>query len=163
MYSHLTIHLIRDVFTPTATLGRLLIDFDDGGGERIFGYTVEDADRGLSKDMPLEQIQSIKVKGKTAIPVGSYRVMCELSGKYGPDTPTLTGVPGFQYIRIHAGNDADDTEGCILPGMERNVETMTVGRSKVAVTWLRNQISKKCEDFVPVHFVISREGYSPQV
>ena len=157
MYSYLAIQLVRDVFSETATLGRLLIDFDDGGGLKPFGFTVEDVDRGLTSNMGLELIAAIKVKGKTAIPYGRYRVLCQTSGKYGPDTPTLVGVPGFQYIRIHQGNDEEDTEGCILPGMERSEASMTVSRSKVAVTWLRNQIYRRCEEGVPVWFEIVRE------
>lgn len=35
---------------------------------------LQDTNRGLTQSMTLEEINSIKVKGKTAIPKGTYRV-----------------------------------------------------------------------------------------
>ncbi len=90
-----------------------------------FSATLEDTDRGLEKTMPIEEIQRIKVKGKTAIPKGEYRIRLTVSEKfrnrawakpYGGLVPLLEDVPGYSGIRIHPGNTAADTEGCILPG-----------------------------------------------
>lgn len=86
------------------------------GDVRLFGvhecYTLEDAVREID-GIPVAEW---KVKGKTAIPAGSYRITLEDSPRFGPDTITLHGVEGFDYIRIHGGNDDDDTEGCPLVG-----------------------------------------------
>ncbi len=62
-----------------------------------------------------------KMKGKSAIPEGRYAVVISYSPKFGAWLPILLGVPKFKGIRIHAGNTAKDTEGCILVGKNREV------------------------------------------
>lgn len=79
-----------------------------------FCHTLEDVVRG----------PGIKVKGKTAIPAGLYRLSLETSPKYGPDTPTINDVPGFVGIRVHGGNGPDDTEGCALVAFNRSGDTI---------------------------------------
>jgi len=87
--------------------------------------TVEDEDRGLNSSMWLEDIQRIKVKGETAIPTGTYKVILSVSPKfknrawakkYGGLIPEIRNVRGFEGIRIHPGNTAEDCTGCILVG-----------------------------------------------
>lgn len=98
--------LRRTRFYDTHTTGQLYIN-----GE-YFGFTLEDKVREVG-GVPIEKW---KVYGETAISRGSYEVVLETSPRFGPDTITLQKVPGFTGIRIHAGNTADDTEGCILVG-----------------------------------------------
>ncbi len=62
-----------------------------------------------------------KVKGRSAIPEGRYAVVISFSPKFKQWLPILLGVPKFEGIRIHAGNTAKDTEGCILVGQNREV------------------------------------------
>ena len=62
-----------------------------------------------------------KIKGCSAIPEGRYAVVISYSPKFKQWLPILLGVPNFSGIRIHAGNTAKDTEGCILVGKNREV------------------------------------------
>ena len=60
-----------------------------------------------------------------AIPEGEYRVTMTYSPKYKTQLPLITGDSRFnslwQGIRIHAGNTAKDTQGCILVGENKIV------------------------------------------
>lgn len=104
------------------SIGILYID-----GRRIC-ETLEDEDRGLFEDMSLGDIRRVKVKGETAIPVGRYQITWTYSPRFRRMLPLLNGVPGYEGIRIHSGNKARDTEGCILCG--RNTEVGTVTNSR---------------------------------
>lgn len=86
------------------TIGSLSID----GGAREC-WTLEDTVRP----------DGIKVFGETAIPAGDYHVDITWSPRFQRDLPLLLNVKGFVGVRIHPGNDAADTEGCILVGLER--------------------------------------------
>ena len=94
--------LIERVFLKeNYTIGKLYID------SVYFCDTLEDTVRGEGE----------KIYGKTAIPVGEYKVMLTYSPKFKKNMPAIIGVPMFTGIRIHAGNSALDTEGCILIGV----------------------------------------------
>lgn len=144
------LHLMRDVFGQTATLGVLTID------GKSFGYVCEDTDRGLDSSMPLAEIKKIKVKGKTAIPAGTYKVGIRYSPKHKKDVMYLIDVPGFQFIELHVGNDAGDTEGCQLIGTRRDTSTMRVLHSEQAVTWLEANVMPLIRQGVDVTYQIER-------
>jgi len=78
--------------------------------------TIEDADRGLNDNMDLKEIQAKKVYGETAIPTGIYRIKITYSPKYKKQMPLVEDVKGFEGIRIHSGNTAKDSLGCIIVG-----------------------------------------------
>ena len=98
--------------------------------------TIEDIDRGLTADMPLQQIMAVKVKNQTAIPRGKYRViMNRVSPKFSAKpyywqfcrgkVPYLAGVPGFEGILIHKGSTQNSSSGCIIVGMNTVVGRVT--------------------------------------
>ena len=106
------------------TIGRLSIlkrvDDDYLAGERevYFCDTLEPTWRDYAHG-------AYKVKGRSAIPEGRYAVVISYSPKFKAWLPILLGGPEFNRkwkgIRIHAGNTANDTEGCILVGKNREV------------------------------------------
>lgn len=79
-----------------------------------FCQTCEDADRFLEKVGV-----KAKIKGVTAIPRGRYKLVTSMSHRFGKVLPEVLGVPGFSGIRLHGGNRAEDSEGCILVGKVR--------------------------------------------
>ena len=109
--------LLRKYKKPTYTIGTLSVD-----GAYLCD-TLEDTVRDL--------VTEKKVKGSTAIPAGRYRVVLNWSPRFGKPLPLLLDVPHFEGIRIHAGNTAKDTEGCILVG--RNTQPGTVTESKATM------------------------------
>lgn len=104
------IDLIRKTFTDKSTIGEVYIN------GAFFSFSLEDKDRNLYQNTPLEEIRSIKVFGETCIPYGTYKVIYDYSQHFKKNTPHIIEVPGFESIRIHAGNRPEDTEGCILIG-----------------------------------------------
>ena len=108
---------------------------------KLFGCnTLEDTDRGLNQNMELNEIKKKKVYGQTAIPSGSYECVYTYSNRFKKMLPLLKYVPGFDGIRIHSGNSAKDTEGCILAGL--NLKKGIVLNSR---EWTNKLVSKMKE------------------
>lgn len=98
--------LVKRVFYKKEyTIGKLYVDGIP------FSETLEDRVRDLTKEN--------KVPGETAIPAGRYRVIVNVSPKFGRELPRLLDVPGFEGILIHRGNSAADSDGCVLLGENR--------------------------------------------
>ena len=82
--------------------------------------------------MTEQQVRSIKIPGKTAIPTGTYKInMNVVSPKFGSKSfykqtcngklPRLMEVVGYQGVLIHAGNTERDTDGCLCVGKNKKV------------------------------------------
>ncbi len=106
----------------TYCIGKLYIN------GKYFCDTLEDTDRGLNSAMSEEELRKMKIKGETAIPVGIYKVILNYSPKYKKVMPLITNVKGYSGIRIHSGNIAKETEGCLLVGRNTIVGRLTDSR-----------------------------------
>lgn len=106
----------------TCIIGELLVD-------GIFEcFTLEDPER------------EVKIKGETAIPKGTYKVIINESNRFKRQLPLLLNVPNFEGVRIHSGNTNHDTEGCILVGQSRNKNY--IGQSRKAFAKLFKKMQK---------------------
>jgi hypothetical protein len=105
------LEVIRTQCGATCTIGELMVD-----GEHEC-YTLEDVVR-----------TGPKVFGETAIPYGTYKVIVTRSNRFQRDLPLLLGVVGFDGIRIHPGNTAADTSGCLLVGQHHTSTSVTESR-----------------------------------
>lgn len=108
--------------TENSTIGELLVD-------GLFEcFTLEDKER------------ETKIKGETAIPKGTYKVIINESNRFKRELPLLLNVPNFEGVRIHSGNTNHDTEGCILVGQSRNKNY--IGQSRKAFDKLFKKMKK---------------------
>lgn len=94
----------------TYTIGRLYVN-----GEFLCN-TIEDVDRKLNQNMSATEIQKIKVMAETAIPTGTYAMRVSMSPKFKRELVEIVNVPAFSGIRIHRGNTAQDSAGCVIVG-----------------------------------------------
>lgn len=133
------IRLIRKWFTQNSTVGELLI-----GGQEPFCYVLEDVVRP----------PGMKIPGQTAIPEGRYEIVIDFSKRFQREMPHILDVPNFSGIRIHAGNESHETEGCLLLGKKRSVDF--VGQSKAARDEFQMWLSKTLET-EPVYITIEGE------
>ena len=118
---------------PTYVIGKLYIN------GKYFCDTLEDVDRGLDSTMTEEEIKKIKVKSETAIPTGIYKIILNYSPKFKKVMPLITNVKGYSGVRIHTGNSAKDTEGCLLVGKNTIVGRLTESRKMYDALFKRLQ------------------------
>lgn len=131
----MNLNLRRHGHIAETTLGVLYVD----GVHEC--YTLEDAVRS-----------GPKVAGATAIPAGTYDVVIDLSKRFNRLMPHLLNVPGFEGIRIHSGNTAGDTEGCILVG--RTQSGTFIGGSRQAFDALFTKLSNAQLKKEPIKIMI---------
>ena len=120
------IEITRIIYDPEFTAGVMSlergVDFCD---------TLEDMVRSVPK-----------VPGKTAIPAGRYKLIMSYSNRFKKVMPQLLDVPGFDGIRIHSGNTAADTEGCILVGKKDGAGHISKSRDTYNILLYELEVDK---------------------
>lgn len=134
----------------------LLFDVTDGD-RKFMAYTLEDEHR------------DVKVMHETRIPAGTYDITLRTVGGFHAKYSQRFGemhkgmlwvrdVPNFEYILIHAGNDDDDTSGCLLVG-DTQTQNVTsdgfVGSSVNAYKRIYKPIAEaiECGDEVTITYI----------
>jgi hypothetical protein len=115
----------RTDLSENSTIGKLYVD------DQFECYTLED------------KVRPVKIMGKTAIPAGRYEVIINHSQRFNRLLPLFLDVPNFVGVRIHPGNTAADTEGCILVGETK--EEGFIGQSKLAFERLFDKLKVASE------------------
>jgi hypothetical protein len=139
----------REPSAQGCTLGSLSVDSE------FECFTLED----VVREVPEEAVETWKIPGETAIPSGTYAVIVNMSTRFGKLLPLLLHVPGFQGVRIHSGNVAADTEGCILVGSRRTGSAVL--DSRLAFRALFAKIQAAIARNEPVHIRISNPPLTP--
>lgn len=116
--------LKRIALRQTYTIGKLYID------DAYFCDTLEDTVRDTNKSGKFDNGEQ-KIKGKTAIPYGTYEIKWTYSPRFKKYTPQLMNVPSFEGIRVHAGNTSADTEGCLILGENKQVGRVLNSRATI--------------------------------
>ncbi len=111
---------------------------------------------GVFKCFTLEdEIRDVKVQDKTAIPAGTYKVDVTQSARFNKPLPILLNVPGFEGIRIHAGNTCADTSGCILVGLSQGgKDAGWLGDSRAAMSVILPEIEEALREKKAVEITI---------
>lgn len=118
--------LIRDIKGDKAILGKLYLN------GAIVCYTLENASK--------------------AIPTGVYLVQNSMSPKFKRELPLMWNsvVSSSRGIRIHRGNTAKDSQGCILVGMGRNYARPTTEPSLFESALAETMITMLCRNVTEV-------------
>ena len=147
--------LVRMVSTDKGTHGLLTVP-----GHLSPFHVCEDPVREPARPEDLKDVEAWvstwKIKGCTAIPYGFYAIGWTMSTRFKRHTLQLLDVPGFGGIRIHSGNTAADTEGCLLPGLRGARDGIGVLDSRAAVGTIEDLLVPAIKAGTPVQITIRR-------
>ena len=148
LFKDMELTLKRETFTEESTIGSLTID------GKFECFILEDKDRGLIDTMPLGEIVAKKIYGKTAIPYGRYEVDWTMSARFKIMMPILKKVKGYEGIRIHKGNTAIDTLGCLICGTKKASNRIT--ESTIATNKLYAKIESAKKQGQKIYITITK-------
>ena len=153
----MNIFVKRKHFLSNCTIGSLEVVYEDNPLCPIYICdTLEPHAIDWSKEK--------KVKGKTAIPCGQYRIEYKRSPKFGRRMPYLVDVPHFQGIMIHSGNFPKDTQGCILvgvnPPMKQDIPIPKLTGSRIKFDMLNELIAQAMKNGEMVTIIVTNKFLS---
>ncbi|MGB0788770.1 MAG: DUF5675 family protein [Marinirhabdus sp.] len=120
------IRLVRKWETDISTIGEFTIDNSD-----ITGFMLEEKGPDTTKS-GLDR----------RVPIGTYDLEWHNGKRFKGVLKLSNGaVPASRAILIHAGNRATDTEGCLLPGFTKGVNS--VGSSKKKLNEILEFVKQK--------------------
>jgi len=143
----LELTLYRIFLGEDYTIGELHVD------DEYFCDTLEDKVRILND-------YEDKVYAETAIPYGRYKVILSYSNRFKKELPELLNVEFFNGIRIHSGNHKDDTEGCILVGVCRDIADAYIYNSKNTFNKLYKILKKAIDNEKKEVYITITSDYS---
>lgn len=130
--------LKRKIFSANSTIGELTVD------GKFECFILEDMDRKL-------EAGGVKIPGVTAIPRGRYQVVLSFSNRFQKYLPEILNVPGYLGVRIHPGNKAEDSEGCLLTGKTKAVDFVGQSREAFAALFAKlKAVEKKEKIFIEI-------------
>lgn len=116
----------------------LTLDRDDATVDRTIGVLrLHGTFSAFTLEPPLAALAPLE--DHPAIPAGRYRVDITPSVRFRRMLPLICNVPGRSGIRVHAGNVAGDSTGCVLVGLTRAHDS--VQSSMLALAALQPQIA----------------------
>ena len=133
------IKIIRKWFTEKSTTGVLSIN-----GIKC-GFTLEDVARA----------EGVKIPGVTAAPAGTYKVVNDYSEHFKKIMPHILNVPRFEGVRFHGGNKPEDTEGCILVGLKKGEDSISM--CQAVFDYLKGSIDEAMKNKEVVELTIINE------
>lgn len=137
------IQVKRFEYSSNYTISKLYVD-----GEYLC-YVLEDTVREIEG----VAVSKWKIPSKTAIPKGTYEVTLTYSPHFQKMMPLLNGVEGYEGVRIHTGNTATDTEGCLIVGSIW-IGGWSVGGSRAAMGVLMPMIEDAVKKSHPISLKI---------
>lgn len=130
-------YLVRTVSTPAVTLGSIV----DDDGTMLVPATLE---------LPWRENQS----EISCIPNGDYEAAYREHPKHGWCYEILN-VPDRTSILIHAGNTVADSEGCVITGMRRGTDGVSVEDSRAALADFMAAMNTRGYPTLPLHISTS--------
>jgi hypothetical protein len=126
---------IRKIFTKRSTISKLFID----------GVPETNVLEDCVREVVGEPVEKWKIPHVTAIPYGKYEVIIDFSNRFQENMLHILNVQGFEGIRIHSGNSALDTDGCLIVGDTQVNNDYIIG-SRLALKRVFNKIQSALDE-----------------